>query len=72
MQGLIATIMKIKRADLIKASIELHRKVGVHISLGGSIHELHRSLKEAIVSANLEGIDFSDRTKDTFQQIIEE
>ncbi len=64
--------MKIKRANLIKASIELQRKAGVHISLGGSIYELGRSLKETLVSVNLENIDFSDKTKDTFRRIIEE
>ncbi len=64
--------MKIKRADLIKASIELHRKAGVHINLGGSIYELHRSLKEAMVSVNLEGIDFSEQAKETFLRLIEE
>ncbi len=63
-------LMIIKRGDLIKASIELQRKAGVHISLGGSIYELHRTLKETILSVNLEGIDFSDQTKDTLRRII--
>ncbi len=70
LQRLMVTIMKITRGDLIKASIELQRMTGVHIYLGGSIYELHRSLKETLVSVNLESVDFSEETKDTFRRII--
>ncbi len=63
--------MQLKRVDLIKASFELQHKAGVHIPLGGSIHELYQLLKEAILTVNLEDIELSEQTKETFRRMIE-